>query len=274
MTPGMTDGLDGPNANEFNRLVSHFASLTGIALSRDKHALVTGRLQSRLRQHGLSSYSAYLDLLAQNPVETRVFVDSLTTHETSFYREPQHFDLIAARARAHPPGRPFRAWSAACSTGEEASTLALVFADLPGLDWEVVGTDIGADTVRKAQQGLFPLSRADAIPKELRRRHCLKGVDDYEGQFRLRDPLRARLRFEVGNLLEPQPALGPFDVVLLRNVLIYFEHARQTAIVANVLRQLRPGGLLIVGHAETAHGTPGLRALESSVYEYRIGKTP
>jgi chemotaxis protein methyltransferase CheR len=257
-----------PRPAEFAALVEFFEARTGIALGRDKLALVTGRLQGRLRARGLSNFTDYLALVQRDALgpEARALVDALTTHETSFYREPRHFEVIAAQAKAHR-GR-YRVWSAACSTGEEACTLALTLAEVRGLDWEIVGTDIGADTVRRARQGRYPLARGAPLSDEQRRRHCLRGVDEFDGLFCLRDELRARQRFEVANLLQPQGALGLFDAVLLRNVLIYFEGPRQKQLVANVLRQLRPGGLLLLGHAENALGYEGLAGLENSVYRF------
>ena len=260
----------------FRRLASLFEARTGIVMPAAKRVLVINRLQGRLRALGLRDLSAYVDRLEDggDPGEHDLLVELLTTHETSFFREPRHFEFLRATLRDGPgSGGPLRVWSAACSTGEEAATIALVLAEaLPARPWEVVGTDVAPASVERARAGEFPVSRASTIPPATLRRWCLKGVGRSSGVFRLRDELWGRVAFRVANLLEPQPGLGTFDVVFLRNVLIYFEPARQRQILAHVLERLRPGGLLLAGHAESVREhTRALVAVDASAYRYQPG---
>ena len=153
---------------------------------------------------------------------------------------------------------PFRVWSAASSSGEEAYTIAMVLADLLGsADWQVMGTDISTRVLERARKGLYPMERAATIPQEFLRRFCLKGQDRHEGLFLMSRQIRDRVTFLQANLCQELPRLGPFDVAFLRNVLIYFEVTQKRRAVEAVMAQLKPGGLLIVGHSESLTGICG-----------------
>jgi chemotaxis protein methyltransferase CheR len=257
----------------FAWLTALFEARTGIRLGPDKRTMVVGRLLPRVRARHVQTLRAYLALLKEPEEEPErlLLVDQLTTHETSFFREPKHFEVLDAWARrVARPGVPLRVWSAACSSGEEAASAAMVLelAGLPG-GYEVVGTDVAPEVVRKAQRCVFPLERSSGLTPALLQRFCLRGAGEAEGTFCLKESLTRRLSFRVGNLLEPQPVLGCFDVIFLRNVLIYFDDERRRRIVANVLERLRPGGLLLPGHAETVRDcSDALEQLGPAAYRY------
>jgi chemotaxis protein methyltransferase CheR len=245
---------------------------SGIELREGKQTLVTSRLEPRLRHHGLTAYGDYFRMLGgpDAAAETRIAVDLMTTNETYFFREPQHFEqlpeLIAASAGA---GRPVRVWSAASSTGEEAYSIALTLAECAkNRSWEVVGTDLCTRVLSTARRGLFPLESARSrIPEPLLRAHCLRGRGEYEGLLTLVPALRARVTFRRVNLTRPLPELGSFDVVFLRNLLIYFAADTKRQVVDRIAATLRPGGCLLIGHAETLTGLGStLRAVRPSVY--------
>ncbi|MBM4777600.1 MAG: methyltransferase domain-containing protein [Archangiaceae bacterium] len=246
--------LDTLERADFVWLTALFEARTGIRLGFEKHTMVVGRLLPRVRARKLESLGEYLQLLRapHEEAERELLVDQLTTHETSFFREPKHFEVLDAWARSvKPSGAPLRIWSAACSSGEEAATIAMVLEQVaPPGGYEVVGTDVAPEVVRRAQRCVYPLERTTGLSQALLQRFCLRGEGEARGTFCLKDSLAKRLSFRVGNLLEPQPALGQFDVVFLRNVLIYFDDERRRRIVANVLERLKPGGLLLPGHAE------------------------
>lgn len=256
--------------DEFHWLSAFFENRTGIALKGDKEALVRGRLLSRARALGHSSLSTYVGFARSGAGldEQAAIVDVLTTHETSFFREPSHFEVLRQFASSHP--KPLRVWSAACSTGEEAASIAMTLAEVdPSLSFEVVGTDIAPETIRRAQQNLFPMERATQLSPERLRRHCLRGTREAEGTFRLQPALAARLHFEMANLLELPASLGRFDVIFLRNVLIYFNDTRRRQVVKGVLQHLKPRGLLLPGHAEHVRDvTPELKAVTVAVFRY------
>lgn len=256
---------------EFDWIRDFLYARTGIVLKDGKQALVTGRLARRLRHHGCASYGDYFQLLgAPGSAETGVAVDLLTTNETYFFREPTHFDFLrGAIDQRSITSRPVRVWSAASSSGEEAFTIAMTLDDaLDGGAWEVVGTDISSRVLERARQGLYPLDAAAKIPQALLHRYCLKGKDEFEGYLAVTSALTSRVTFRPANLIEQLPDLGLFDVIFLRNVMIYFDTETKTPLVSRVRALLRPGGFLIVSHSETLNGIQGdLRLVRPSVYQ-------
>ncbi|MBK6873957.1 MAG: methyltransferase [Kineosporiaceae bacterium] len=239
--------------DEFARISAFLLDRTGIELRPGKEAMVAGRLERRLRHHGITTYAEYAQLLSSgDPEETRIAVDLLTTNETYFYRESAHFEFLADVLRDRSPQPPVRIWSAASSSGEEACTIALTLAHtLPARNWEIIGTDISSRMVETAQRGLYPIDAAQKIPLDILKRFCLRGRDEYEGYFTIESALRQRIRFLTANLLEPVGHLGAFDVVFLRNVMIYFGLDTKRAVVDRIAGTLRPGGYLIVSHSES-----------------------
>jgi len=256
---------------EFKRFQRLVLQNTGITLSDQKKALVVGRLGSRLRHRKADSFTAYYKLL-QDPGESdelQTAIDLITTNETSFFREADHFNVLRDYVHSlRPVPFPFRVWSAASSSGEEAYTIAMVLSDiLASAEWDVVGTDISTRVLERARKGLYPMERAATIPQDYLRRFCLKGQDRHEGLFLMSRQIRERVTFTHANLCKPLPRLGPFDVAFLRNVLIYFDLPQKKLVVEAVVNQLKPGGLLIVGHSENLTGIRGdLTVLKPTVY--------
>lgn len=255
---------------EFERFRDLIYRIAGISLTAGKKALVCGRLAKRLRQYQLRSYGEYFDLLTtkQNHAELQIAVDLLTTNETSFFREPKHFDFLRDEILAtHPPGRLFRVWSAACSSGEEPYSVAMILADCLGATpWEVLGSDLSTRVLDRARAGLYALERAKTIPRRYLLEHCLKGVEDQAGTLLIDPRLRTRVRFFQHNLTSTMPPSAAYDVILLRNVLIYFDVPTKRRVVARTLRALKPGGYFLVGHSESLHGIVDLKPVRPSIY--------
>jgi len=256
---------------EFARFQQLVLKATGINLSDQKRALVVGRLGSRLRHRKADSFSTYYKIL-QDPHEgdeLQAAIDLITTNETSFFREIDHFRVLREHILGlRPVPFPFRVWSAASSSGEEAYTIAMVLADLLGsAEWQVLGTDISTRVLERARKGLYPMERAATIPADYLRRFCLKGQDKHEGLFLMSRQIRERVSFVQANLCQNLPRLGSFDVAFLRNVLIYFDVPQKRRVVEAVMAQLKPGGLLMVGHSESLTGIcEGLMTLRPTVY--------
>jgi chemotaxis protein methyltransferase CheR len=256
---------------EFRQLQALFYERVGIQLPPVKKPLICGRLSKRLTALGLSSYQRYYQYLtsAQGAAELEIAIDLITTHETYFFREPKHFEFLQQRILPASAGQAdFRAWSAASSTGEEAYTLAMLLHEArPHLGWSVLGTDISRQVLQSAQRGLYLMERGSKIPTHYLKRYCLKGKDQYKGYFLVERGLRERVEFQQGNLNLAAPELGMFDLILLRNVLIYFDQETKQRVLNNVVQRLKPGGWLMVGHSEALHDTGlPIELVASSIY--------
>ncbi|MGE0312920.1 MAG: protein-glutamate O-methyltransferase CheR [Lautropia sp.] len=255
----------------FDALVRLFRDESGIVLGPAKRQLVTGRIQRLAQARGyddLNRYAREIVLQGTDRAEVVRVIDRLTTNETYFFRESAHFDHLASLVGSLEPRSEFRVWSAASSSGEEAYSIAMLLADKVGMrQWRIVGTDLSTAMVAAARKALYPMERARDTPASYLRRFCLKGHGEYDGYLLIRRELRERVHFETANLMRPLPDIGPFDVIFLRNVLIYFQPAEKREIVSRVAQLLKPGGQLFVGHAESLGVLPeGLRPVRTAVY--------
>lgn len=233
---------------------------TGIAMPEAKQGLLQTRLRRRMRALGIDSYRLYVQRVAADETEVPAFVDLVTTHQTAFFRTPSLWHYFQGTAlpewAAANPGQPLRIWSAAASTGEEACTIAMCCEDFkrqqaPDLNWAVQCTDISAAALQQAQQGQYGGATAHQFRQTLPdwfERYNGSGLNTV---FALPPALRAALRHDTHNLLQPCPWPGQFDMVFLRNVLIYFAGDDLRRIVMHALAALRPQGLLVVGEAES-----------------------
>lgn len=269
------------NESEFASFQRFIFEMAGITMSDSKKALVSGRLAKRLQHYGLQTYDAYFRLLqsGQHANEVQLAVDLLTTNETYFFRESRHFDLLRAAAEAARPelrpGAPFRVWSAACSSGEEPYSIAMVLADVLGeTPWEVVASDISTRVLQRARTGHYPMARAKQVPQDYLRRFCLKGIREQQGTLLVERALRQRVQFRQVNLNTDLPSdLGSYDMVFLRNVMIYFNGDTKRQVVARVTSRLKPGGSFIIGHSESLHEiNDTLDTVMPSVYRKPLGK--
>ena len=257
---------------EFAQISELIFRIAGISMSASKKPLVCSRLAKRLRQHQLDGYGDYVRLVtsAAGKEELQTMVDLLTTNETHFFREPKHFDFLKQTIiPARRLGQPFRVWSAACSSGEEPYSVAMELDQLLGSQpWEVYGSDISTRIVESARSGLFPMARLPEIPKPYLNRYCLKGVGDCEGQLLIDKALRDRVYFLLHNLMDEPPKIGLFDVIFLRNVMIYFDMENKRKVVSRLLPLLRPGGYFLIGHSESLNGvTDALTVLAPAIYQ-------
>lgn len=255
---------------EFERFRHFIHARAGISLAPHKRQMVSARLQRRLRQLGLRSFGGYLDRLAEpgHDQERQHLVDLLTTNETYFYREPAHFDYLLEQILPTYRGRPMRVWSAACSSGEEVYTLAMVLAEGLGFgQWEILGTDISTRMLEQARAALYPLERAKRLPRDWLSKYCLKGVRTQSGNLLVDPRLRARVRLDQHNLMQPLIPRRTFDLVFLRNVLIYFERSTKQRVIDALSHSIAPGGYLIISHVESLQGIEtNLRVVRPSIF--------
>ena len=261
------------NDAEFKRFSTLLYDIAGIVLTDAKKVLLTGRLAKRLNALGMSSYTEYFKYVTDgtHDDELNFMIDLLTTNETYFFREPQHFDflkqLVPTQLRQ---GQVYRVWSAASSNGAEAYTIAMILAERLGVDgpWEILGTDISNSMLEQAQSGLYRIAEAEKIPREYLKKYCLKGKGAQEGKLLVQRSLRQHVRFEQLNLnVANMRRMGEFDIIFLRNVLIYFDIPTKQRVVANLIPNLKRGGYFIVGHAESLNGiTDALETVEPTIY--------
>ncbi len=258
----------------FEAVTQLFFDVSGIRLGEHKRPLVVSRLQKLAQEKGCATLDQYVDVLLQqaDPLEVVKVVDKLTTNETYFFREPQHFDFLAQLlTQGRPTSGDFRVWSAASSSGEEAYSIAMLLADKLGLrGWEVMGTDLSTQMVDAARRALYTLERARNVPKPYLKQWCLKGQGQYDGYLLIDKALRSHVHFQGANLTQDLPEIGRFDVIFLRNVLIYFDNPGKQDIVNRVITRLKPGGYLFTGHAESlANLNVPLKAIAPAIYAVR-----
>jgi chemotaxis protein methyltransferase CheR len=256
---------------DFQAIRAWIRRAAGISLSEQKKALVVGRLASRLRHYGLDSYGRYFELLqdGSRPEELQIAIDLLTTNETHFFREPKHFDFLREKILPQiPPGRLFRVWSAASSSGEEPYSIAMTLAEaINEAPWEVVASDLSSRVLARARTGHYAMARAKTIPRHLLSKYCLKGIGAQEGTFLIDSQLRSRVQFMQLNLVDTLPQLREFDVIFLRNVLIYFDAPTKREVILRMVPYLARGGYIIVGHSESLNGvSETLKSVQPSIY--------
>lgn len=245
------------NDKEFKQIRSWLLAKSGINLDDKRNSLVSHRLLKRMTQLKLDSFEDYTYRLFNDDEEQQIALNLLTTNETYFFREPKHFEFIGNElVQEFRELAKVNVWSAASSSGEEAYSLAMLFDDLmPNENWQILGTDINTDMLKVARLGSYNLAPKNKIPERYLKQYCLKGVGESEGLFKIKDELKSRVSFKRHNLLKkPMNNKDKFDLILLRNVLIYFRLEDRQKVVQHIINQMRPGGWLIVGHSENIYG--------------------
>ena len=238
--------------SEFNLFQKLIFDEIGISLSDSKITLVQSRLFSRLHHHKTKCFSSYLKIVKENHKEKIQMINLITTNETYFFRESKHFEFLASIARNLKVNQEFRVWSAAASVGAEAYSIAMVLDDILTMhQWEIVGSDINTEVIQKAKKGLYYESWIDKIPKDYKSKYCLKGKGRFEGQFIIDRKLLHNTHFYTNNLTVKNNTFGKFDIVFLRNVLIYFNTQTKQKVLDNVISNLKVGGYFIISLTET-----------------------
>jgi chemotaxis protein methyltransferase CheR len=242
---------------EFQRIADLMYAAVGLSYNASKKSLIHSRLSPRILKIGLGGFADYIALLEDESeaAEFQMAVDLLTTNETYFFREPKHYDLLQQELPNFADKTALSVWSAASSFGDEAYSTAMLLNDMQisgriGPGWSILATDISHRVLLSAKEAVFPQDRLRAVTPERLRRYCLRGDGESAGQVLMQDKIRDRVQFGQLNLCKPFSGLGPFDVIFLRNVLIYFDPATKIDVVDRVLALLKPGGLFFLGTAE------------------------
>ncbi|GAB4142133.1 MAG: chemotaxis protein CheR [Planctomycetota bacterium] len=259
------------DAAEFAVFSEFVYELLGIRYTEGKISLLSNRIRRRMRDLGIEDYGRYLALLRdpRRKDELQRFIDEVTTNETHFFRCERHWDWFRewAREKTAAGQASLRIWSAACSTGAEAGTALIVLRELLGPDFskvavELVATDVSRSALERAAAGRYPPYVLAQVPPALRRRYFRQDGDE----LIFDESLRRRIRFGRHNLLDPMPG-PPFDLVFLRNVLIYFDRESKSRALSHVLAALKPAGILVLGESESLIGTTtGLDYLAPAIF--------
>ncbi|WP_061938828.1 protein-glutamate O-methyltransferase CheR [Aureimonas sp. AU22] len=269
--------LDMATFRELARLVDESC---GIVLTDAKRVMLETRLRRRLAANGMDDFRAYLALLRAPEAkagELQAFTDCVVTNETSFFREPPHFEYLTPdmlkRLAEGGRDRSLRIWSAASSSGQEAYSLAMIADDASGggqsFPWSVTATDISVRMLNAVREGVYGADATRSVPARLRAKYLTPVGHGADQQMSVTPDLRRNVRLGQINLMHGEYRPGQvMDMIFCRNVLIYFQPDVQLAVIGKLLRHLRPGGLLFLGHAESIRSTRlPLRLIRSNIYE-------
>jgi len=254
----------------------------GIYLVPAKKALLEARLTRRLLELGLSSFEAYYRRILEvdHNDELVVLLDRISTNETHFFREPKQFEFLEnivfpawkEQNRSAGGSRQIRVWSAACSSGEEPYSLAMILWDHfpPGSGWDfdILATDISTRVLGAGSTAVWPIAKASEIPQDYLKKYMLRGTGEQSGHMKAGAELRSVVRFERLNLNDDDyPVSGNLDLIFCRNVLIYFDTGSRARVIQRLVDRLAPNGFLFVGHAESLTGvTDRVRYVVPTIY--------
>lgn len=270
---------------EFEKLSTWIYTNLGVKMPPVKITLLETRLQKRLRHLRLKSFRDYLQYLFSEEGqqhELPFMIDLVTTHKTDFFREDEHFDYLAEHAIPDmiekfgvKNGVPFKFWSAACSSGEEVYTLAMVLEEFrkrrPSLPftYRVLGTDISEGVLATARTAVYDETRMQGISLPFRKKYFLRGKDQENPRYRVIPEIRRRTNYAVLNLMDERyPIRDLMDVIFCRNVLIYFDKNTQERVLQRCCENLKSGGYLFISHTETVvHFQLPVQKVSASVFQ-------
>ncbi len=244
---------------DFSRLKGFIYAECGIKITDAKKTMLEARLQKRLRKLDLASFSQYCDyLFSPKGIEEELtdMINQVTTNKTDFFREPAHFAYLTGEVlpKIARIKRTVVVWSAGCSSGEEAYTLAMVLKEFGG-DFVILATDISTRVLDKAKLAVYDEERIDPIPPELKKKYLMASKDRVKKLYRITPDLRAHVRFRRLNFMDDDFGFRePIDVIFCRNVIIYFDKPTQEKLLNKFYHCLSPHGYLFMGHSETLFG--------------------
>jgi chemotaxis protein methyltransferase CheR len=253
------------STSEFEKLAKIVYEQCGIKLEHCKKVMLESRLNKRLRTLNINSFERYIQYIgSKEGIENEIIhmIDVVTTNKTDFFREPHHFDFLKNELLPafleNNENKTFRVWSAACSTGEEPYTLAMVLQQFAKtnlrFNYRIIASDISTQVLQKATDAVYPLERAADIPAYFKKDYLLKSKDAVNPRVRIIPQLREKVEFKRVNLMDDTWEIeGNLDVIFCRNVLIYFDRDTQQQVVKSLVQKLRPGGILFIGHSESLH---------------------
>ncbi len=250
--------------DEFRKLSTFIFENYGIKMPEIKRTILQCRLQKRLRELNLSSFKEYVDFVFSTKGQSEEVVhmiDVISTNKTDFYREPDHFTFLSEVAlpeiiRSPDFHQPLKIWSAGCSSGEEAYTIAFTIEEFIArnrrFDYRIYGSDISSRIIKQANEAVYTEDRIRMMSLELRKKYLLRSVNAEKPMVRIIPEIRQKTVFSRMNLMDSKYDLpGLMDIVFCRNVLIYFNRQTQEEVLQKACNKLRPDGYLFLGHSES-----------------------
>ncbi len=256
---------------EFLQLKDIIYKKSGIHITSDDMKNLKNKLIDRLLVNRLNSFRDYYQFLIKNNNEIQSMINAVTTNETYFFREHKHFEFLKDEVLPKVKYEKFRCWSAAGSNGAEAYSIAMHINSNLGAyqNWEVTTSDINNEVLNFAKNGIYPLRYSKKIPQTYLEQYCYKGQNEDEGFFKISDKLKRNISFEHINLMEKKDFnIGKFDLIFLRNMIIYFNDDDKKIIVENIIKYLNVGGYLFMGHSESLYRiTKKVIQIRPSIYK-------
>ncbi len=256
---------------EFLQLKDIIYKKSGIHITQDDMKNLKNKLIDRLLVNKLNSFRDYYKFLVNNDIEIQAMINAITTNETYFFREYKHFEFLKDEILPKVKYNKFRCWSAAGSNGAEAYSIAMhIDSNLSTYqNWEVVTSDINNEVLDFARNAIYPIRYSKKIPQQYLVKYCLKGQNEDKGLFRINDKLKKNISYKHINLTEQKDFdIGKFDLIFLRNMIIYFNDDDKKIIVENIIKHLNPGGYLFMGHSESLYRiTKNVVQIQPSIYK-------
>ncbi|WP_224997069.1 protein-glutamate O-methyltransferase CheR [Cesiribacter sp. SM1] len=272
--------IKGLTDEHFFQIACYLRKKYGLRVPLEKKTMLESRLLRRLRALNLSSFSAYIKYVFENGKNDEYihFIDLVTTHKTSFFREDYQFEflkkILPAYCQSQSGDHRINVWSAGCSTGEEVYTLGIVLNEfrkhLSSLDYKIVGTDISMPSLQKAASGVYSGYELQDLPNELREKYFKPNAGQSNGEMVFNDrEVCSRIRLGVLNLNNTTYKLSDsFDFIFCRNVTIYFDVETQRKVLSKLTDKLKQGGYLFLGHSETAIGSVlPVKSIQPTIYQ-------
>lgn len=252
---------------EFHEISDLVYKHCGINLHEGKKELVRARLAKRLRHGNFETFSDYMKYVLNDPTgnEFSILIDTLSTNLTSFYRQPEHFEFLTRyflptllKQKKDKNNHRIRAWSAGCSSGEEAYSIAITLLEAVEehneFNARVLATDISTRMLKTARKGIYEKKRVMAVPPMQRNKYLTLFRVNKQKLFHVGEQLKRTVLFEYLNLMENWPIRGQLDFIFCRNVMIYFDKATQQHLIDRFWKILDSGGCLFTGHSESLTG--------------------
>lgn len=236
---------------QFHELKTLVYNASGINLHEGKKELLKSKIAKRMRMTR-KTFDQYLDYLAKSEREVVEFIDTVTTNHSFFFRENKSIEHIINRFTEHPSARTreFRIWCAACSTGDEPYSIAVQMMAC-GLNFTILASDISHSVLATAVRGIYRNDKIRNVPQVLLRRYFQKGSGKYQGFVKVKKEVMQHVRFQRFNLITDAPAQKPFDAVICRNVMIYFDLPTSEMVVNKLYGAVEPKGFFAIGNAES-----------------------